>query len=82
MRGFTKRFYQRLDQRCTGMEFATEMIIKASLFGTLHPDGRTAHLPHLKTFRDGWRTIRLFLICSLARQTAAFSLVPSHSPSG
>jgi hypothetical protein len=31
---------------------------------TLHPDGRTAHLPHLKTFRDGWRTIRLFLICS------------------
>ena len=72
MRGFTKRFYERLDQRCTGMEFATEMIIKASLFGgrlaevpiTLHPDGRTAHLPHLKTFRDGWRTIRLFLICS------------------
>ncbi len=72
MRGFTKRFYERLDQRCTGMEFATEMIIKASLFGgrvaevpiTLHPDGRTAHLPHLKKFRDGWRTIRLFLICS------------------
>jgi hypothetical protein len=72
MRGFTKRFYTRLDQRCTGMEFATEMIIKASLFGgrvtempiTLHPDGRTAHLPHLKTVRDGWRTIRLFLITS------------------
>jgi glycosyltransferase involved in cell wall biosynthesis len=72
MRGFTKELYDRLDQRCTGMEFATEMIIKASLFGgriaevpiTLHPDGRTAHLPHLKTFRDGWRTIRLFLICS------------------
>ncbi len=72
MRGFTKEFYNRLDQRCTGMEFATEMIIKASLFNgriaevpiTLHPDGRTAHLPHLKTFRDGWRTIRLFMICS------------------
>ena len=72
MRAFTKTFYQRLDQRCTGMEFATEMIIKASLFGgsiaevpiTLHPDGRTAHLPHLKTFRDGWRTLRFFLICS------------------
>jgi glycosyltransferase involved in cell wall biosynthesis len=72
MRGFTTEFYNRLDQRCTGMEFATEMIIKASLFGgriaevpiTLHPDGRTVHLPHLKTFRDGWRTIRLFLICS------------------
>jgi glycosyltransferase involved in cell wall biosynthesis len=72
MRGFTKAFYNRLDQRCTGMEFATEMIIKASLFGaniteapiTLHPDGRTAHVPHLKTFRDGWRTLRLFLIYS------------------
>lgn len=72
MRGFTKELYERLDQRSTGMEFATEMIIKASLFGarvaevpiTLRPDGRTAHLPHLKTFRDGWRTIRLFLICS------------------
>jgi hypothetical protein len=72
MRGFAKSFYARLDQRCTGMEFATEMIIKASLFGgriaevpiTLHPDGRTAHLPHLKTFRDGWRTMRLFFMSS------------------
>jgi glycosyltransferase involved in cell wall biosynthesis len=72
IRAFTKGFYERLDQRCTGMEFATEMIIKASLFGsriaevpvTLHPDGRTAHPPHLKTFRDGWRHLRLFLLCS------------------
>jgi glycosyltransferase involved in cell wall biosynthesis len=72
MRAFTETFYQRLEQRCTGMEFATEMIIKASLFGgsiaevpiTLHPDERTAHLPHLKTFRDGWRTLRFFLFCS------------------
>ena len=31
---------------------------------TLHPDGRKAHAPHLKTFRDGWRTLRFFLICS------------------
>jgi hypothetical protein len=54
------------------MEFATEMIIKASLHGaqigevpiTLHPDGRTAHAPHLKTFRDGWRTLRFFLLYS------------------
>src|SRR6187431_492773 len=72
MRGFTKRAYLSLDQRCTGMEFATEMIIKASRFGlnigevpiTLHPDGRKAHAPHLKTFRDGWRTLRFFLTCS------------------
>ena len=31
---------------------------------TLHPDGRKAHAPHLKTFRDGWRTLRFFLLCS------------------
>lgn len=72
MRGFTKALYMRLNQRCTGMEFATEMIIKASLAGesiaevpiTLHPDGRKSHTPHLKTFRDGWRTMRFFLMCS------------------
>jgi glycosyltransferase involved in cell wall biosynthesis len=70
LRGFTKTFYQSLDQRCTGMEFATEMIIKASLREarvaevpvTLHPDGRKAHAPHLRTFRDGWRTLRFFLM--------------------
>jgi hypothetical protein len=72
LRGFRKDFQQSLDQRCTGMEFATEMIIKASLRKariaevpiTLHPDGRKAHAPHLKTFRDGWRTLRFFLMCS------------------
>jgi hypothetical protein len=70
MRGFSKQLYDRLDQRCTGMEFATEMIIKARLHGydisevpiTLHPDGRKAHPPHLRTFRDGWRTLRLYLL--------------------
>ena len=72
MRGFRKDAYLRLRQRCTGMEFATEMIIKASLFGlsfrevpiTLHKDGRIAHPPHLRTMRDGWRTLRFFLLCS------------------
>jgi glycosyltransferase involved in cell wall biosynthesis len=72
LRAFRKDFYTALDQRCTGMEFATEMIIKASLHGrqiteipiTLHPDGRKSHAPHLRTFRDGWRTIRLFLLYS------------------
>ncbi len=72
MRGFTKAHYLSLDQRCTGMEFATEMIIKSSLRKvniaevpiTLHPDGRTSHPPHLKTFRDGWRTLRFFLMYS------------------
>ena len=72
MRGFTRELYDRLDLRCTGMEFATEMIIKSSLVGariaevpiTLHPDGRKHHGPHLRTFRDGWRTLRLFLLYS------------------
>jgi hypothetical protein len=72
MRGFTRALYERLDQRCTGMEFATETIVKSSLRHeriaevpiTLHPDGRKSHPPHLKTFRDGWRTLRFFLMYS------------------
>jgi glycosyltransferase involved in cell wall biosynthesis len=72
LRGFTRDFYERLNQRCTGMEFATEMIIKAGVYKarvaevpiTLHPDGRKSHPPHLKTFRDGWRTLRFFLLYS------------------
>ena len=72
LRGFRRDLIPKLDLRCEGMEFATEMLIKASLRGarieevpiTLHRDGRTAHAPHLRTFRDGWRTLRFFLICS------------------
>ena len=72
LRGFTKEMYGELDLRCTGMEFATEMIIKSSLYKrkiaeipvTLHPDGRKTHAPHLKTFRDGWRTLRFFMMYS------------------
>lgn len=72
LRGFTKDLYSRLDQRCTGMEFATEMIIKASLRRariaevpiTLHKDGRITRAPHLRTVRDGWRTLRFFLLLS------------------
>jgi len=72
LRGFRKDLYESLDLRSAGMEFAVEMIVKSSLRNariaevpiTLHPDGRTAHAPHLKTFRDGWRTLRLFLMSS------------------
>jgi glycosyltransferase involved in cell wall biosynthesis len=72
LRGFTRELYDQLELRSTGMEFATEMIIKSSLFGidiaevptTLHPDGRKAHAPHLRTVRDGWRTLRFFLMYS------------------
>jgi glycosyltransferase involved in cell wall biosynthesis len=70
LRGFTKSLYDSLEQRCTGMEFAAEMIIKSSLHKrkiaevpiTLYPDGRKSHAPHLKTLRDGWRTLRFFLM--------------------
>jgi len=72
LRGFSKRLYDDLDLRCTGMEFATEMVIKSSLFReriaevpiTLHPDGRKSARPHLRTFRDGWRTLRFYLMYS------------------
>ena len=72
MRGFTRDLFQRLGQRCSGMEFASEMIIKATFKQariaevpiTLHQDGRTSHPPHLKTFRDGWRHLRFMLLYS------------------
>lgn len=72
MRAFRRELIEPMDLRCTGMEFATEMIIKATIHGariaevpiTLHKDGRTTHAPHLRTFRDGWRTLRFFLMYS------------------
>ena len=72
LRGFSKQMFNRLNLFSPGMEFATEMIIKSSLFKekiaevpiTLHPDGRKSHPPHLKTFRDGWRTLRFFFLYS------------------
>jgi glycosyltransferase involved in cell wall biosynthesis len=72
LRGFRRDWQATLDQQCTGMEFANEMIIKASLEKariseipiTLHVDGRKSHPPHLRTFRDGWRTLRFYLLYS------------------
>ena len=72
LRGFSKSFYKTLNMQCTGMEFAVEMVIKASLLNarvaevpiTLHPDGRVNRKRHLRTFRDGWRTLRFFLLYS------------------
>jgi glycosyltransferase involved in cell wall biosynthesis len=72
MRAFTRELYGRLDQRCTGMEFAVEMVLKARLLDariaetpiTLRRDGRKSRTPHLRTFRDGWRTLRFFLLYS------------------
>jgi glycosyltransferase involved in cell wall biosynthesis len=72
LRGFTRELYASLDLKCTGMEFATEMVIKSALAQartgevpiTLRPDQRRMHTPHLRTFRDGWRTLRFFLLYS------------------
>src|SRR6266496_1698739 len=69
MRGFTKRIYQSIDPRTTGMEFALELVIKASKMGakltevpiTLWPDKR-GRAPHLRTFHDGWRSLRFMLL--------------------
>ena len=71
LRGFSKDAYQKLGLRTTGMEFATEMVVKATLLKqriaevptTLSPDGRSRP-PHLRTWRDGWRTLRFFLLYS------------------
>lgn len=71
LRGFRKQAIQELRLQSTGMEFALEMIIKAELYRlkitevptTLSPDGRDRK-PHLKTFRDGWRSLRLYLLMS------------------
>jgi len=71
LRGFSAAAYRRMDLRTTGMEFATEMIIKASLLGlrvaevptVLRPDGRNRP-PHLRPWRDGWRHLRFMLLFS------------------
>ena len=71
MRAIDRASYERLNLQTPGMEFASEMIIKASLFGLrisevpihFHKDMR-GRAPHLRTFRDGWRHLRFMLICS------------------
>ncbi len=69
MRGFTRSLYDRLDLRSSGMEFALEMIIKSAQIGAriseipiiLWPDKR-GRAPHLRSFRDGWRSLRFMLL--------------------
>ena len=71
LRGFEREAALQMDLRTTGMEFAIEMVIRATLLGfrvgevptTLSPDGRTRP-PHLRTWLDGWRTIRFMLLYS------------------
>jgi hypothetical protein len=71
LRGFTREACRKMELKTTGMEFASEMVIKATLKSlriaevpiTLHPDGRSRR-PHLKPWRDGWRHLRFMLIFS------------------
>jgi glycosyltransferase involved in cell wall biosynthesis len=71
LRAFRRASFERMDIRSTGMEFASEMVVKASLLQmkisevptTLSPDGRS-RAPHLRTWRDGWRHLRFLLMYS------------------
>jgi glycosyltransferase involved in cell wall biosynthesis len=71
LRGFDRQAIIDLNLRTSGMEFASEMLVKATLSGlsvsevptTLKPDGRSRP-PHLRSFRDGWRHLRFLLLFS------------------
>ena len=71
LRGFSREAAEKMDLRTTGMEFASEMIVKATLYRmkiaevptTLKPDGRSRP-PHLRSWRDGWRHLRFMLMYS------------------
>jgi glycosyltransferase involved in cell wall biosynthesis len=71
LRGFSKDAILKMDLRTTGMEFASEMVVKATVFKmritevptTLSPDGRSRP-PHLRSWRDGWRHLRFLLLYS------------------
>ena len=71
LRAFSKSAFLKMDLRTAGMEFASEMVIKATLMKlkiaevptTLSPDGRSRR-PHLRPYRDGWRHLRFMLLFS------------------
>lgn len=71
LRGFRRARVVDLALRSPGMEFASEMVVKATLAGlriaevptVLHPDGRS-RAPHLRTWRDGWRHLRFLVLLS------------------
>ncbi|MDS4028031.1 MAG: glycosyltransferase family 2 protein [Candidatus Contendobacter sp.] len=71
LRGFSKAAFLRMDLHTTGMEYASEMVIKAALLNlritevptTLSKDGRSRP-PHLRPWRDGWRHLRFMLLFS------------------
>src|SRR4051812_13948687 len=98
LRAFRRDSYARLDLRSPGMEFASEMVVRACLSRqkitevptVLHPDGRDRP-PHLRSFRDGWRHLRfllmspptfLFLIPGLLLTVLGLSAIPAAALAG
>jgi glycosyltransferase involved in cell wall biosynthesis len=71
LRAFSRAAYEHMGLRTTGMEFASEMVVKASLLGlhvceiptTLSPDGRAGE-SHMRSWHDGWRNLRFYLLYS------------------
>ena len=71
LRGYEREAMLKLDLHTTGMEYASEMVVKATMYGlkmtevptTLSPDGRS-RAPHLRSFRDGWRHLKFLLLHS------------------
>jgi glycosyltransferase involved in cell wall biosynthesis len=86
LRALSRAAYEQMAPNTTGMEYASELVIKATLAGlpisevpiVLHPDGRSRP-PHLRSWRDGWRHLRFMLLFSprwlfLAPGSALFGL--------
>ncbi|TAJ18342.1 MAG: glycosyltransferase family 2 protein [Planctomycetota bacterium] len=77
LRALSKDAFLRMHTCTSGMEFASELVVRAALSGmhigeapvTLRPDGRS-RAPHLRSFRDGWRHLR-YLLCMAPRFTLA-----------
>jgi glycosyltransferase involved in cell wall biosynthesis len=90
MRGFTRELYLRIQPEASGMPFAVEMIIKASVAGAVisevpiafRRDGRKHNPPHLRTFRDGWHTLMMLVFSALRKKRRSpvdDAIVPGES---
>jgi glycosyltransferase involved in cell wall biosynthesis len=86
MRAFTRDLYLRIDARASGMSFAAEMIMRASLHSAsvteipiaFRCDGRKHTVPHLRTFRDGWQILQMFLKLARCERSPA-RVTPSET---
>ncbi len=87
LRGFRREVFDRLNLQTTGMEFASEMVVKATLLPLkmtevptpLFRDGRSGP-SHLRTWRDGWRHLRFMVLCKLNHLDVVPEPVPEKTP--